>query len=71
MRAPGNGYKHASITMVEMADPDVMVAEMAAKGIVVDSRPGAVRLSPYFYNSTEDIDSAVHAMTEIRRSLEV
>ena len=71
LRAPEDGDKHASITMVEMADPTAMVAEMASKAIVIDSRPGAVRLSPYFYNTTEDIDSAVQAMTEIRRSLEM
>ena len=46
-----------------------MVQELAKRSIIVDSRPGAVRISPYFYNTVEHIDQAVSGMVEIRSSL--
>ena len=69
LRIPKESERHASITMVELENPEGMVQELAKRSIIVDSRPGAVRVSPYFYNTVEDIDQAVSAMVEIRSSL--
>ncbi|PKB67101.1 MAG: hypothetical protein BZY81_05450 [SAR202 cluster bacterium Io17-Chloro-G4] len=71
LRTPDDPERHASITMVEMKDPALAVEELAKRDIIVDYRPGAVRFSPYFYNSFEDIESAVTALCEIRQALEV
>jgi selenocysteine lyase/cysteine desulfurase len=40
--------------MIPASDPPSAVRRLAAAGIVVDARPGHVRLSPYFYNTFED-----------------
>jgi len=69
--APDDPDRHASITMVEMKDPALAVEELAKRDIIVDYRPGAVRFSPYFYNSFEDIESAVVALCQIRETLEM
>jgi kynureninase len=49
---------HASdrtaIVMIPRADPHADVARLARAGFIVDSRPGHVRISPYFYNVAED-----------------
>jgi kynureninase len=71
LRAPDDLDHHASITMVEMKDPALAVQELAKRDIIVDNRPGAVRFSPYFYNSFDDIDTAVSALCEIREALEL
>ena len=63
--------RHASITMVEIKDPALAVEELAKRDIIVDYRPGAVRFSPYFYNSFDDIEAAVTALCQIREALEV
>ena len=44
----------SAIVMVPMPDPAASVRHLAAGGVVVDSRPGHVRFSPFFYNLQED-----------------
>ena len=71
LRTPDDPDRHASITMVEIKDPALAVEELAKRDIIVDYRPGAVRFSPYFYNSFDDIEAAVAALCQIREALEV
>ena len=42
-----------------------VVEQLADRDIIVDFRPGAVRVSPYFYNTPDDINAFVEALTEI------
>ena len=58
----------AGIVTVPRADPQRVVAALAERGIVVDRRPGLVRLSPYFYNSTDDGEHIVREMASLQRS---
>jgi kynureninase len=53
---------HAGIVTIPVPDPPAAVAGLAAARIIVDHRPGVVRLSPYFYNSLDDIERAVAAL---------
>ena len=71
LRCPEKAERHASITMVEMEDPARMVEELSKRDFIVDFRPGAVRLSSYFYNTPDDIQAVVAAMTELRNALEL
>lgn len=43
-----------AIVMIPRTDPHADVARLAAAGFIVDSRPGHVRISPYFYNVADD-----------------
>jgi kynureninase len=56
----------AGIVTVPVADPPAAVAALRAEQVIVDCRPGVIRLSPYFYNSHEDIE---HALAALRRHL--
>ena len=67
LRTPDDPNRHASITMVEVEDPQAVVAGLARRDVVVDARPGAVRISPYFYNDLEDIETAVAALVDVRK----
>jgi selenocysteine lyase/cysteine desulfurase len=51
------------IVMLPSSDPAADVRRLAAAGIVVDSRPGHVRVSPYFYNVPDDHRAAIECMT--------
>ena len=66
LRSPEVAKKHASITMIELDDPGAVVQALAERDIVVDSRPGAVRISPYFYNTLDEIDAVVAALRDVR-----
>jgi len=61
-RLAGRVEGHAGIITVPMPDPPGVVAALARERIIVDYRPGVVRLSPYFYNTFEDLDRAVAAL---------
>ena len=67
LRVPPDDEHHASITMIELDDPGPVVDRLAERDIIVDFRPGALRASPYFYNTEEDIDIFVDALTELTR----
>src|SRR6266566_1691969 len=44
----------SAIVMLPVPDPAASVRHLAAGGIIADSRPGHVRLSPFFYNVQDD-----------------
>jgi len=47
--------QRSAIVMIRHDDPPGAVAHLARKGIIVDHRPGHVRVSPHFYNTEEEI----------------
>lgn len=46
----------SAIVMIAHPDPHGAVARLAEAGIIVDARPGYVRVSPHFYNTPDEID---------------
>ena len=56
--------ERSAIVMLPSADPARAVRRLAEAGIIVDARPGHVRVSPYFYNRLDDhralIDQMAH-----------
>ena len=61
-RLAGGVEAHAGILTVPVSDPAAAVAGLAREYIIVDQRPGVVRVSPYFYNTIEDIERAAVAL---------
>lgn len=51
--------ERSAIVMLPSDDPHRAVRSLAAAGIIVDARPGHVRLSPYFYNVADDHRAAL------------
>ena len=46
--------RRSAIVMVPMTDPAASVRHLAAVGVIADSRPGHVSVSPFFYNVQDD-----------------
>lgn len=63
-RVPASLTAHAGIVTVPVADPPAVVAAVRRRRIIIDSRPGVVRLSPYFYNTIEDNRAVADALRE-------
>lgn len=54
VKLPRSLDEHAGIVMFPAENPGAAVRALKAEGIVVDYRPGHVRVSPYFYNLPEE-----------------
>ncbi len=65
LRVAPNREHRTPIVLVESEDPRRAVAALAQQGIIVDSRPGAVRISPYFYNTIEENKAAIAALKSL------
>ncbi|HLW48890.1 MAG TPA: aminotransferase class V-fold PLP-dependent enzyme [bacterium] len=61
-RMRGRVQDLAGILTVPVADPAAAVAGLREHGVIVDARPGVIRLSPYFYNTAEDFERTVAAL---------
>ncbi len=68
VRAPLEPECRNSIVMLELDEPKEIVEALVARDIIVDSRPGLVRVSPYFYNTIEENAIVIDAITEILES---
>ncbi|HSG49565.1 MAG TPA: aminotransferase class V-fold PLP-dependent enzyme [Longimicrobiales bacterium] len=56
----------SAIVMVATDDPKGAVAHLDRAGIIVDARPGHVRISPHVYNTEEEVDQAVAELRAFR-----
>jgi selenocysteine lyase/cysteine desulfurase len=63
VRAAAAPETRSGIVMIESADPGAAVRRLVQSGVICDYRPGAVRLSPHFYNTTEDNEKAIRLLS--------
>jgi kynureninase len=70
MRAVRDDAWRGGIVAVEVADPNSVVDELHRREIVVDFRPGIVRLSPAFYNREEEVERVIGEIAAIVRQSE-
>lgn len=63
VRGAPDRESRSGIVMIEHPDPAGAVARLRRAGVICDHRPGAVRLSPHFYNTAEDNDVAVGVLS--------
>ncbi len=67
LRIPANPKQQASIIIVELDNPLEVTHSLAEQNIIVDKRPGTVRISPYFYNTVEENEIFVNGLDEVCR----
>ncbi len=61
LRLPEPDHRTA-IVMIHHDDPPGAVRHLAANGVIVDYRPGFVRVSPHFYNTVDEVDRCVEVL---------
>lgn len=59
---PPDRAQRAGIIAIAPRDPDAVSARLTAAGVVHALREGAIRLSPHFYNTPEEIDRALELL---------
>jgi kynureninase len=55
--------ERSALVMIHHNNPAAAVARLAEQQIIVDARPGYVRVSPHFYNTHDEVDAFVSALT--------
>ena len=68
VRAPVEPEQRSSIVMVQIEHPEEVVKALVDRNIITDSRPGLLRISPYFYNTIEENAIVIDAIAEILAS---
>ena len=65
-RLPEDPERHAGIVVLPIENPPALVKALAQeKNIIIDHRPGLVRLSPYFYNTEEENQFLVDSILNV------
>ena len=62
LRVSGRPETRSAIVLVRHPNPGAAVAALGEEGMIVDSRPGVVRVSPHFYNTVEEVDGFVEGL---------
>jgi kynureninase len=62
-RVAASPEERSGIVMLPSSDPGRDVRRLAEAHIITDSRPGHVRISPYFYNVRDDHRAAIERLT--------
>lgn len=62
LRIHPDAAQRSAIVMVQRKDAAKDVARLAKKGLIVDDRPGCVRISPHFYNTPDENAAVVTAL---------
>jgi cysteine desulfurase/selenocysteine lyase len=63
-----NEAARSAETLVEAAEPERLVIELARRGVIVTKKPQGIRVSTDFFNNEKDIDHLVEALSKIRIS---
>jgi selenocysteine lyase/cysteine desulfurase len=61
--------QRGALVCVASTDEQALVAALAAEGIVTSSRNGNLRVSPHCYNTVEDVDAVLDALSRHRALL--
>ena len=68
VHSPHEPERRSSIVMLEIERPEEVVMALVNRNIITDSRPGLLRISPYFYNTIEENAIVIDAIAEILAS---
>lgn len=63
---PSDPKEQSGIVVLRMEDPAKATKVLAQEKIIVDHRPGKLRVSPYFYNTPEENQRLIEALVKHR-----
>ncbi len=66
VRCPRGAAERTAIVTLEHPEPQRVVDALRAQGVICDSRPGLVRLSPHYFNTVAEMDRALELLAPLR-----
>ena len=68
VRCPLDATERTTIVTLEHPEPQRAVDALRASGVICDSRPALIRLSPHYFNTLEEMDLALELLAPLRAS---
>jgi kynureninase len=68
VRCPEDARERTAIVTLVHPDPQPAVDALRARGVICDSRPQLIRLSPHHFNTAAEIDRALELIAPLRPS---
>ncbi|MDP9265573.1 MAG: aminotransferase class V-fold PLP-dependent enzyme [Chloroflexota bacterium] len=69
VRCPREADARTPIVTLEHSDPPSAVAALRERGCIVDFRPGLIRLSPHYFNTTGEMERTLQLLAEVREGV--
>jgi kynureninase len=66
VRCPTEARERTAIVTLEHPEPQRAVDLLRSKGVITDSRPGLIRLSPHYFNTADELDRALELLAPLR-----
>ena len=66
VRCPTNAQERTAIVTLEHSDAHGAVDALRARGVISDTRPGLIRLSPHYFNTLDEMDRALELLAPLR-----
>ena len=66
VRCPRAAADRTAIVTLEHPEPQRVVEALRTEGVICDSRPGLVRLSPHYFNTVAEMDRALELLAPLR-----
>jgi kynureninase len=66
VRCPVDANERTAIVTLEHPDPHGAVDALRAQGVISDTRPGLIRLSPHYFNTLDEMDRALELLAPLR-----
>ena len=66
VRSPSDAHERTAIVTLEHPEPQKAVDALRAQGVIADSRPGLIRLSPHYFNTSAEMSRALELLAQLR-----
>jgi kynureninase len=66
VRCPTDARERTAIVTLEHPEPQRAVDALRAEGVICDSRPRLIRLSPHYFNTVDEMDRALELLAPLR-----
>jgi kynureninase len=65
LKSPADPARRGGTVMLGAEEPEALEAELARRGLLVDWRPGIVRVSPHFFNTDDEVERALEILSDL------
>jgi kynureninase len=65
LKSPAEAKRRGGTVMLGTENPERLAGELSRRGVLVDWRPGVVRISPHFFNTDDEVAQTLEILGEL------